>query len=219
MDGNSIGRGDDALRRPDNRGSRIRFNVLVHTDREEETLVDYSLADPQFGSLIAYINSGRAGVAAELMPALGDALHGEYDNPLAAAACGYVVLATDDSTRRREGPPRWLSDLADKFPYLPDGCILLGKYLRENAYGGGSDGSAHELFYTAYERGVPFYSAGVTWLIEGLRGSAGSCGTCARMLREVRSVAAYMDLTGAFTSFRLERSRSEAYSSDAPREG
>jgi hypothetical protein len=199
------------------RDSRARLNVLVHTDREQ-TIVDYSLADPQFGGLIAYLNSGRAGVAAGLIPALNDALYGKDENPLATAACGYVVLATDDNARR-EGPPEWLNHLLREFPDLPDAYILLGKYLRDHAYGGSDDGSAHELFYAAYEHGVPFFSAGVSWLIEGLRGSAPSCDICERMLREVRSVAAYMDLTGAFTSFRLERPRYEAYGSGAWREG
>jgi hypothetical protein len=192
--------------------ARVSFSVLVRHDREQ-TIIDYSLADPQFGSLIAYLNNGRTAVAAALIPALRDALNGKHNYPLAAAASGYVQLATRGGARREDGslPDQaldWLSDLPRAFPALPDAYVLLGKYHRDHARG---EDAAHQLFYTAWERGVPFFSAGVTWLIEGLRQSAVACGICAKALHEVRSVAAYMDLTGAFPSFRLERPKPAAY--------
>jgi hypothetical protein len=186
--------------------ARVSFNVLVRRDREH-TIVDYSLADPQFGSLIAYLNTGRTGVAGELIPVLRDALYGKYNNPLAAAAGGYVQLATDGGARMYDGPHpdgtlSWLNDLPQAFPALPDAYVLLGKYHRDHTLRGD---------YQAWERGVPFFSAGVNWLIEGLRQSAVACEICAKALNEVRSVAASMDLTGAFPSFRIERPRPGSY--------
>jgi hypothetical protein len=147
------------------------------------------------------------------VPALRDVLYGKYDNPLAAVASGYVQLATDDGARRDvssrpDRTPDWLIDLPQAFPALPDAYILLGKLLRDNY---GDHPAAHELFYRAWRLGVPFFSAGVTWLIEGLRRSAASYGIFATALHEVRSVATYMDLTGAFTSFRIERPKYYAY--------
>jgi hypothetical protein len=190
----------------------VSFNVLVRREREQ-TIVDYSLADPQFGSLIAYLNNGRAAAAAELLPALRDALYEKYDNPLAAAAGGYVQLATDggaprEDSLRRDRALDWLNDLPRAFPALPDAYVLLGKYHRDHV---SRESTAHELFYQAWQLGVPFFSAGVTWLIEGLRQSAVACEACAKALREVRSVAASMDLTGAFPSFRIERPKPDAY--------
>lgn len=88
-------------------------------------------------------------------------------NPLAAAAGAYVLLSTEQS----DGPDywhRWVYNLMKWFPWLPDGAIQRAWImLRSHTHKHGLEEARANLL-EGYRRGLPFYSKGVSLLLDGL---------------------------------------------------
>jgi hypothetical protein len=173
------------------RGSPEFLRVLV-SETDHELLCDATIRDEHLGGLLAYLNAGRTGVAGELLKLARGALFDKYNNPLGAAAGGYVLLSTVDSDQLGDWP-HWLENLAENFPHLADGAILRVKWLLDR--GGSADlPEARRRLREAYDRGVPFFTAGVAWLMEGLARVADGEDEFSMMLRTVRAVAPSVDL-------------------------
>jgi hypothetical protein len=183
------------------RSSEEFLQVLV-SETNHELLCDATIRDEHLGGLLAYLNAGRVGIAGELLKLARGALFDKYGNPLGAAAGGYVLLSTIDSDQLGDWP-HWLENLAENFPHLPDGAILRSKWLLDR--GGSADlPEAGRLLRDAFDRGVPFFTAGVAWLMEGLaRVADGDDDEFSAMLRTVRAVARSIDLARGLTSFSL----------------
>jgi hypothetical protein len=182
------------------RGSPEFLRVLV-SETDHELLCDATIRDEHLGGLLAYLNAGRTGVAGELLKLARGALFDKYNNPLGAAAGGYVLLSTVDSDQLGDWP-HWLENLAENFPHLADGAILRVKWLLDR--GGSADlPEARRRLREAYDRGVPFFTAGVAWLMEGLARVADGEDEFSMMLRTVRAVAPSVDLARGLTSFSL----------------
>lgn len=176
------------------------FELLV-SETPTELLCEPVIRDERLGGLLAYLNAGRMGLAGELLAAARTALFEKYTNPLGAAAGGYVLLSTDASDGLEDWP-YWLDNLANNFPHLPDGAILRAKWLLDRGRPDDTDEAAH-LLGVAYERGVPFFTAGIVWLIEGLLRVAPAHEGAEEILRVVRTVARSIDLSRGVTSFHL----------------
>ncbi|MFL7906024.1 hypothetical protein ACJ41P_33240 [Azospirillum argentinense] len=179
------------------------FEMLAFEDGRQ-LRCDPILRDERWSGLVAYVNRGRVDLASEILMSARDALFEKLENPLAAAIGGYVLLSSTRGRDIKESWPRWLDNLAHRFPRLPDGAILRARWLlsqntEENLH------EAHELLYEAVERGLPFFTTGVVWLIEGLEQTSIGCPTCTDLLRMVRGVARSMDLSQAFTSFSITK--------------
>lgn len=177
------------------------FFELLISETSTELLCEAVVRDEHLGGLMAYLNAGRVGVAGELLSAAHGALFEKYNNPLGAAAGGYVLLSTDAS-ESLEAWPHWLDNLARDFPDLPDAAILRAKWLLDQ----GSAKNlleARMLLANAYRRGIPFFTAGVVWLIDGLRRIAKDTPEANEALAKVRTVARSLDLARGITSFHL----------------
>ena len=140
-------------------------------------------------------------LASEILANASDALFAKFQNPLAAAVGGYVLLSSSPTDEKASWPD-WLSNLAEYFPHLPDGLILRARWLlarnrEENLE------EAHQLLFESFNRGIPYFTTGVVWLIEGLEQTSIGCPICTEILRKVRGVARSMDLSQAFTSFSI----------------
>ena len=90
------------------------------------------------------------------------------------------------------------------FPWLPDGAIQYGRLkLRDEE----SDGDVEEgraALFSAYRRGLPFFSAGVRWLLSGLTVLAdGDDSEAEQMMRIVHRVSLRTDMSQPFTVIRL----------------
>jgi hypothetical protein len=96
-----------------------------------------------------------------------NALLRKLENPLAAAASALVAVATGrlDSLAIQE---KWLNNLANWFPQLPDGPIILARHMI--SVGGLSTRRTDikALLLDAYGRGVPTFSLSLDWLAQGL---------------------------------------------------
>lgn len=183
----------------------IPFELLAF-EEEDQLRCDPVLRDSQWAGLVAYLNRGRVDLAGDILAGARDALFAKFENPLAAAVGGYVLLSSSFSDEEASWPG-WLSNLAEYFPHLPDGLILRARWLlarnrRENL------NEAHHLLFESFNRGIPYFTTGVVWLIEGLERTSIGCPTCTEILRRVRGVARSMDLSQAFTSISIAKPKS-----------
>jgi hypothetical protein len=114
-------------------------------------------------------------------------LYDKQENPIAAAAGGYALVATATATTE-EPWHHWIRNLMG-FEHLPDGAIQWAR-LRLRIRRQDSDvAQARDALKIAYRRGLPFYSLGVKWLTEGLEWFAGRDSQMQSMLENVRRVA------------------------------
>lgn len=178
------------------------FELLAAEDRNR-LRCEPVLKDERWAGLVAYLNRGRVDLAGEILNSARDALFEKFQNPLAAAVGGYVLLSSD-RRKRGESWPSWLDNLSRRFPHLPDGPILRARWLlAQNAEKNLKE--AHDLLVESFHRGLPYFTTGVVWLIEGLEQTSIGCESCVNILRLVRGVARSMDLSQAFTSFSIAK--------------
>jgi hypothetical protein len=120
-----------------------------------------------WGGLLAFLArrdfEGGATALAALAErtSLRDAVLGKVQNPLAATAAALIAVATGQ-TGALDIPEDWLANLAQWFPGLPDGPVILAR-MRMRA-----GRPAGDLLDQALARGVPVHSLAVDWLAEAL---------------------------------------------------
>lgn len=162
-----------------------------------------SVLDGTLGGLVEYLARGRLDGAT---PFLGEVdlpglMRGDTArrNPLGACAAAYVGLATLDPCES----PEWLAllpGMAADYPWLPDAAILDALRLhRREAMDVGELSSA---LLVAYERGVPYLSAGLVQLREMLWSCATRNDGLHAALNAVTRVTNRLDLGNAFTTLR-----------------
>lgn len=104
--------------------------------------------------------------AAETMASWADQaeamLFAKGANPYAATIGGYLLLRLEDYGSMRD----WAKNLAARFPYLPDGCVIWAwQSLQERA----DQETATKYFLEAAGRGLPIFTEGLRLLSQGLR--------------------------------------------------
>jgi hypothetical protein len=179
--------------------------VIDKGEVAERSRSSVTLRDQRFFGLLSYLKSGSLALAATVAQRgaeednlLVDILQEKRRSPLAAAAAGYALLGSIDLKEPQRWYP-WLANLSEWFPWMPDGAILHGRWLTRS--GQDSDGAARRAFLRAFRRGLPFYSLGLNWLLEGLRQYED--GECVEAARVVRQVALRCDVDQVFTVLRL----------------
>jgi hypothetical protein len=123
--------------------------------------------DEKFGSLVGYLGAGRLPAASAVFSQAKNRLFKKYTNPIAAAAGGYVLLGNPTS-EERDYWHGWIRNLMRSFPWLPDGAILHGRLLLRLSQEADQLAEARENFLEGARRGLPYYSKGVVYLLEGL---------------------------------------------------
>lgn len=140
-------------------------------------------ADPERPPLLAQCDSGDRTAAALFSFIRGGALDSarrasstliaqaetnlrekQEDNPVRACIGAYTLL--------KIGSPRcqdWVANLANWYPFLPDGAIVHGWNLLHAGKADEARGSFHE----ALKRGLPMYTMGIRLLRDGLKFVAG----------------------------------------------
>jgi hypothetical protein len=131
-------------------------------------------------------------------------LYGKMISPLAAAAGGYVLLATE-TTNEPSDWHRWVGNLHAWFDWLPDGAILYGRLRLRHRRSDQDVAAASDALKTAFNRGLPYYSLGLQWLVEGLSMLASRDKDAARMLDQVRAVSWQVNPRQTFTTLRISR--------------
>src|SRR5207244_1700830 len=115
------------------------------------------------------------------------------------------------ATLRGDGTlPRWtnwLENLMNWFDWLPDGAIIHAAYLLKTARTREDlDKSLYSL-KTAFRRGIPFYTAGLQHLLNGLYTFSEENAEAKAMNGKVTAVASRVDPNQAFTQITIAARR------------
>jgi hypothetical protein len=129
-------------------------------------------------------------------------MYRKQTNPLGAAGAGYVLLGTERGSEPKDWHD-WISNLLRWFDWLPDGAIQYGWLKLRHRQSSADVDEARDALFTAYRRGLPFYSVGLQWLMDGLTLFARRDPEAAEMLNNVRRVAWRTNLQEPFTIVRL----------------
>ena len=185
---------------------RVPIEVLVRRQPNAgEAVLAMSPADPLTRSAIGYMGSGNLVNARLVFDRAKGMLFGKMMNPLSAAAGAYVLLATEHGPGEHEWHG-WVKNLADRFKWLPDGQIQYGRLRLNRRQKEGDVKAARAAFFEAFERGIPFYSLGLKWLLEGLSLLAVAGDEDARKrLAAVQEVTWRANLQQPFTTIRLRQ--------------
>lgn len=170
--------------------------------------------DDQVASVLSYFAAGDDSAAALLATTALRLLFDKIMNPLAASAGAYVLV--DQWLRQRGTDPRavewheWIGNLANWFPWLPDGEILRGWIALAGRASKPSVEAARSAFVEAERRGIPVYTAGVRRPADGLarianqdKAEGGEDRVVVDALERTRRVASSTDPRFPFTTIRL----------------
>lgn len=133
--------------------------------------VSLQLRDPSYGSLLDYLTRrdvhASAAVSRTIRSLALSALYKKQSNPYAAAAGAYMIAISDDDMNDEQAS--WMDNLTERFNWLPDGPIAQGyRLLRRTVKGTEDFYLARHLLFSASERGLPYFSIGLTLLTEAL---------------------------------------------------
>lgn len=172
-------------------------------------ITQIAVRDRLVGSTLGYITSGDLPSAAVLVKQSRDMLFEKLHNPFAAAAGGYVLAATETAGDEKYWH-QWIRNLMNWFPWLPDGAILYAWLKLRHGNADEDHLEAKRALLTAYRRGIPFFSLGVRWLLDGLTIlNEGSNPTISEddefqaALKNVHTIARRINTRLPFTSIRV----------------
>jgi hypothetical protein len=166
--------------------------------REKKVRIGVVIADPDFAPMAGLMTAATLPKAAIAFDQARDMLFGKMMHPLAATAGAYVLLA---SGRQEDNWHAWVENLANRFPQIPDGAVLQASLRLRFPKTKDADDEAKASLLEAFNRGIPYYSAGVSWLLDGLSQFAGDRKVDEK-LKLVHAVALRLDVSQAFTVVR-----------------
>ncbi|MGR9556491.1 hypothetical protein ACU8MG_25465 (plasmid) [Rhizobium leguminosarum] len=169
--------------------------------RENKIRIGVVVSDPDFAPMAGLMTAATLPKAAIAFDQARDLLFGKGEHPLAATAGGYVLLAAG---RHEDSWHGWVDNLANWFPEIPDGAILRAALRLRFPKAQASDAEAKASLIEAFDRGIPYYSAGISWLLDGLSQFAGDPAVDEK-LRLVHKVALRLDVSQAFTVIRTTK--------------
>lgn len=123
--------------------------------------------DDVIGSMLGYFERGDMLSAALLMDKAKEALFRKMDNPIAAAAGGYILVATETDLEYKDWH-EWVYNLSELFPHVADGAIIYGWSKLRHAKNEEDENIARDALLNGYWRGIPFFTTGVRLLLDGL---------------------------------------------------
>jgi hypothetical protein len=185
----------------------VEMLVRLHP-LEKAVHIGVAVLDSQFGTLAGMMTASTLPQAKIVVEQASSALFGKYRNRLAAAAGGYVLLATGGSENRYWHS--WIENLYGKFPDLPDGAVLAASLRLLHPQDKSSYDEARAALFEAFDRGIPYFSAGVARLLDGLTLFAADSAEAKEKMTLVQRVAQRLDLSQAFTVIRLSNKAKRA---------
>jgi len=178
--------------------------VVDQTIAASEFATSITVRDDRLSVLLGFLASGALGAAREIAETAKDFLEDKQVNSLAAAAGAYALVGTVRDTQTHNWHA-WVRNLSSWFPQMPDGAIQLAQLdLRLRRTPADLD-NARQWFKKAYHRGLPFYSMGIRWLLDGLEKLGRSDPEAETMRKAVHRLAWRIHPVSPFTIIRLER--------------
>jgi hypothetical protein len=92
-------------------------------DARRPVSLTVEVTEPKFNSMLQFMKGSDIGSALSVAESSLSILYAKFDNPLAAAAAGYVLIQAPPKTIQVPWG-QWIGNLGRYFPDLPDGNIL-----------------------------------------------------------------------------------------------
>jgi hypothetical protein len=184
-------------------GEQATIEVLVRKQPAKgQAAVSVTVRDPTLGSAVGYMTLGALPTAKRFFDLARELLYYKMTNPVAAAGGGYVLLATEHGSDAKVWHS-WIENLRNWLEWLPDGAVQHGWLRLRHGRSDTDLEAARDALFTAYQRGVPLYSAGLQWLLDGLTVFASDDPQAQGMLEQVRRVAWRASVQEPFTVVHL----------------
>lgn len=187
----------------------VPTELLITKGVEGPVGTSWVVRDPKLGTMLGYLATGdfQAALSVANYDYALEMLFEKFLNPLGAAAGGYLLLGAVKPGEVVDGARwhAWIRNLMNYFEWLPDGAI---QYAWLQLRQGGSERNRQEAraaLFEAFERGLPYYSLGLRWLVDGLTLLSENDDEAKRRLRVAQSVAWRADMSNLFTSLTLRR--------------
>jgi hypothetical protein len=186
----------------DVRGESNVVEVLVNLAQSPNgSPIGVTVHDPVIGAGLAYMATGALAKAATVFRDVQAMLRAKVSNPFAAAAGAYILIGTEIDNEPRVWD-LWLENLRSMFPEYSDGFVLSASRRLRTARSEAEVELARKGFVEACQRGLPIFTLGLSWLIDGLS-QFPEDGECATWLKSVRQVAWRVDLRQPFVVMRF----------------
>ena len=185
-------------------------NFVRGTKREYKiNNTSLSVGDGRMVSILNYLGQGNFPDASILVKQATGLLFDKLKNPLAAVAGAYVLVTTEKDLSQKNWH-HWIENLMNWFPRIPDGAIIFGWMKLKHSKSNDDEDAARTALLNAYWQGIPYFSMGVRWLLDGLTILNGLAKEDRRQdseieeaLTVVRQIARRVDINTPFTSIRL----------------
>jgi hypothetical protein len=177
-------------------------------DRDSPGHVVLTVQDRRWFGLLEFLASGQLQQADHIVSSIlpredpESALYGKAKGPLIAVA-GAIVLIAGAETSLMQTWDRWLENLSEWFPGIPDGPIVLGCRRVEQASNLDELRKAYAHLRMGIDRGIPFFSACIRMLALALAQIGDEIPEADQDRRHIASVSTRVDPDQAFTVIRL----------------
>jgi hypothetical protein len=158
--------------------------------------------------LLEFLSAGRLQTASALADATlkaedpQHALQDKLKGPLLAVA-GAIILITRSDTADRQGWDQWLDNLANWFPRIPDGKILLGCRRLQQATTKRDLVNVLCHLTDGFERGIPYFTMTIRMLSLALAQLGSDMPAAEDLRRRIGGVTARVDPDQPFTVIRF----------------
>lgn len=141
-----------------------------------------TVLDGELGAMLTFLSRDRSSlarafvdrelmskfdnVAEDMVDQAVDTLFKKRTNPLASAGAGFVLMQTVSHLGPDEKWYRWIENLYNWFPWLPDGAVLSALLRMARRTTNDGTGAVIARIDEAMARGVPFYQLGLKRLYE-----------------------------------------------------
>ena len=188
-----------------NGAGELPVELMVQQNASGKISVGFSVLDDYFGTALGYMARGALQSALQLTNqnrVAVDMLYSKWTNPLGAAAGGYILLATE-SGREEKQWHKWIGNLSKRFPWLPDGAIQEAWLWLKRGSSKENLKKAHDLLAVAYRRGLPYFSLGMQWMVDGLTLVSAQYKDGGKLLDSVQRTAWRINTSQPFASLAL----------------
>jgi hypothetical protein len=180
--------------------------VIQAPNEESQFCSSMSVMDNAFGMLLGYLSSGSIPTARQFAETAQKMLFEKMENKFAAAAGAYALVGTALHASEQNWH-KWVMNLMNWFETMPDGAIQWGQLKLRMRRNSRDIEEARNAFKLAFNRGLPFYSLGMRWLVDGLEAVSYNDPEAAEMLTYVRRVSWLANYKQPFTMLKLETHR------------
>ncbi len=158
--------------------------------------------DEDFGMFLGFLSSGSLPTVRRLAETAKEMLYEKHMNPFAAVAGAYALVGTAMEAKDKEWH-QWVFNLLTRFPFIPDGAIQWGQLKMRMRRSADEIAEAKRAFKEGYNRGLPVYSLGVRWLLEGLEWASDGDPQAKQMADDVRRIAYRTNYQQPFATVRV----------------